>query len=51
MNTIYGYARVSSTDQDLDIQKDALRVAGCGVIRSEKISDPLAARSVPAVEP
>lgn len=35
---IYGYARVSSTDQDLTIQQEALRAAGCEVIRSEKRS-------------
>ena len=34
----YGYARVSSTDQDVSIQEDALRRAGCTVIRSEKVS-------------
>lgn len=34
----YGYARVSSTDQDLSIQEAALRAAGCEVIRSEKKS-------------
>jgi DNA invertase Pin-like site-specific DNA recombinase len=34
----YGYARVSSTDQDLDIQEAALRAAGCTVIRAEKVS-------------
>ena len=33
-----GYARVSSTDQDLAIQEEALRVAGCTIIRSEKRS-------------
>ena len=34
----YGYARVSSTDQNLDLQEAALRAAGCTVIRSEKVS-------------
>jgi DNA invertase Pin-like site-specific DNA recombinase len=34
--TTYGYARVSSTDQDLTIQKEALLAAGCDNIRSEK---------------
>ena len=31
----YGYARVSTTDQDVTIQEAALRAAGCEVIRSE----------------
>ena len=34
----YGYARVSSTDQDLTLQREALERAGCAVIRAEKIS-------------
>jgi DNA invertase Pin-like site-specific DNA recombinase len=38
MGTIIGYARVSSTDQDLTIQETALRAAGCSIIRAEKVS-------------
>ena len=30
-----GYARVSTTDQDLDIQIGRLKNAGCEIIRSE----------------
>ena len=33
---LYGYARVSTLDQDLAIQEEALRAAGCQVIRAEK---------------
>jgi DNA invertase Pin-like site-specific DNA recombinase len=35
---LYGYARVSTTDQDLSIQESALTAAGCAVVRSEKVS-------------
>jgi DNA invertase Pin-like site-specific DNA recombinase len=35
---IYGYARVSTIDQDLDIQRAALRAAGCEIVREEKVS-------------
>ena len=34
----YGYARVSTTDQDLTIQIEALKNAGCETIRQEKVS-------------
>lgn len=33
-----GYARVSSSSQDLEIQKSKLKAAGCEVIRSETVS-------------
>jgi DNA invertase Pin-like site-specific DNA recombinase len=36
--TTIGYARVSTTDQDLSIQEAALKAAGCEVIRAEKRS-------------
>src|SRR6478609_9504809 len=41
--TTIGYARVSTTDQNLDIQEAALRTAGCDMIRSEKRSGTTAA--------
>ena len=36
--SLYGYARVSTIDQDLGLQEAALRGAGCEVIRSEKVT-------------
>lgn len=35
---LYGYARVSTTDQDLGLQQAALKAAGCEVVRAEKVS-------------
>jgi len=34
----YGYARVSTIDQDLSIQNTALTTAGCELVRAEKVS-------------
>ncbi len=36
--SLYGYARVSTLDQDLGIQRTALKAAGCKVIRAETTS-------------
>ncbi len=33
-----GYARVSTTDQDLTVQLERLEAEGCSIIRSEKVS-------------
>ena len=35
---VYGYARVSTSEQELTLQEEALRQAGCDVIRTEKVS-------------
>lgn len=35
---LYGYARVSTSDQDLTLQTQTLRTAGCEIIRAEKAS-------------
>ncbi len=36
--SLYGYARISTLDQDLGIQRVALKAASCKVIRAEKAS-------------
>src|SRR5215211_4729291 len=36
--TRIGYARVSSTDQDLALQIERLKAAGCEMVRSEKVT-------------
>ena len=38
MSRKFGYARVSSDGQDLSAQREALRAAGCDIIREEKVS-------------
>jgi DNA invertase Pin-like site-specific DNA recombinase len=38
MTTAVGYARVSTTEQDLTLQVETLKAAGCDIIRCEKVS-------------
>ena len=42
--TIIGYGRVSTTGQDLSVQRAALKAGGCEVIRAEKRSGASTAR-------
>ncbi len=44
MQKTFGYARVSTTDQNLDTQLEALEKAGCHEIFQEKITGTLASR-------
>jgi DNA invertase Pin-like site-specific DNA recombinase len=41
---LIGYARVSTDDQNLDLQRDALRLAGCVKVYEDRISSAKAAR-------
>jgi len=45
MGSCIGYARVSTDDQNLDLQRDALSLAGCSAIYEETISGKSAHRA------
>ena len=45
MNKLFGYARVSTLDQNLDTQLDALQRAGCDEIFQDKITGMSTSRS------
>ena len=48
---LIGYARVSTQDQNLDLQLDALAQAGCTKIYDDKISGSRVARPRPGPGP
>jgi DNA invertase Pin-like site-specific DNA recombinase len=41
---LIGYSRVSTDDQNLDLQRDALRLTGCKKIYEDRMSGAKAAR-------
>ena len=43
---LIGYARVSTEEQSLDLQMDALEKAGCEQIYSDQLNDPRQSRGL-----